>query len=132
MNTDAPNWQRLGAAIKARRAELRLTQHGIRDAGGPSQATVVKLESPEGVPGITPETKKRLEQALRWVPGSVDAALAGGIPTPLTDAPSRIEVISESPGERILVQIVAGVSELPEKDRREVLALIQAKLGVAP
>jgi hypothetical protein len=123
--TDNRDWQRLGAAVKARRTGLRLSLYGVRIAGGPSQATLGKIE--KGLPTeITAETRNRLERALRWPPNTVDLILNGGLPPELDESP-RVEVLHEGNGERILIDIVAGVGELSDGDRREILALIRAK-----
>lgn len=126
--SDAPDWQRLGAAVRARRHERRLSPYDVRMAGGPSPATVQKIEA-GAAREITSQTKDKLEHALGWTLGSVDAVLAGGEPTlalpPGTEG--RAEVLHEGPGERIIIDIVTGLGELTEADRREILALIQAK-----
>lgn len=80
--TGGLNWQRLGSAVLARRRELRLRQEEISTAGGPSHATLRHIE--HGEPGQYQErTLLRLEQVLRWQPGSIHKLLNGGEPTPV-------------------------------------------------
>ncbi len=121
--TDAPDWAGLGVDLKARRERLRLTRADIHAAGGPSPASVLRIEAGDVRTTLKTTTKDALEKALRLPPGSIDRRLAGGSLTP--DAPSRVEVM-ESQGERVLMLIMNGVGELPEEDRRTVLKLVRA------
>lgn len=122
---DAPDRRRLGAAVKARRNQLLMTHAAIHAAGGPSPTVLQNIENGRNIT-IRHATGVRLEDALKWRRGSVDALLAGGDALEL-EPDMHMEVIEESPAERILVEIVDGVSTLPERDRREVLALVRAK-----
>lgn len=126
--SDVPDWQRLGAVVVARRSELGMSQVGVQHAGGPGTATLGKIENAE-LSSIKPLTKFKLEKSLGWAPNSVDRILAGGNPTLGAEqvTPPRAEVLDEHEGERLIIDIVAGVGELSEADRREILALIRAK-----
>lgn len=67
-----------------RRNHLRMTQEEVKAAGGPSTATMRLIE------GALQDSYRdvilgRLEDALRWEPGSVAAILSGGDPTPRTE-----------------------------------------------
>ncbi|MBR7191680.1 helix-turn-helix transcriptional regulator [Gordonia sp. SCSIO 19800] len=70
------NWERLGAYVRRRRTELRMTQKDVQDAGGPSAAKVREIENSRTT---TLSTSKRrdLERALQWSRESVDKILAG-------------------------------------------------------
>jgi len=125
--TDKPDWQRLAEAIVKRRRKLVLRQADLHPRGGPSAKTLGLIES-ASVTSIKPHTKRGIEMALGWAHGDVDRILAGGEPTPVVedaDAP-RTEVLDERPGERLLIDIVAGVGNLSDERRREILTLIRA------
>jgi transcriptional regulator with XRE-family HTH domain len=68
------DWERLGAAVQARRTRLRLRQEDIAAAGGPSHATLRRLE--RGAP-LQGRTLERLEQVLNWKVGVIQAILDG-------------------------------------------------------
>lgn len=84
---DKPAWQALGRYVTRRRDELGMTQSDVQAAGGPSTATVRNIENATQT-SYRSGVLAALERALRWAPGSVEAALAGGEPTPLDVAPS--------------------------------------------
>lgn len=74
----------LARTIKERRYELDLTQTQVASAGGPSVSLISKIEG--GKPGSYDEMSiLRLERALQWRPGSIDAVLNGYPPTPVDD-----------------------------------------------
>lgn len=125
--TDGSDWKRLGETILKRRESLRLTQADVQARGGPSLKTQSLVERGV-VESIKRQTKSAYEHALGWTRGSVDDVLAGGHPTLAgsASATSRVEVLHEEPGERILVSIVDGVAELSDEDRRHILALIRS------
>lgn len=82
-----PDWEALGAAVKARREQLRLPQDLINH-GGPGEMTVRKIERGE-VTAIRNKTKTQLERALAWPDGNVDRILDGTAGTiPSDEAPS--------------------------------------------
>lgn len=88
----ADAWQRLGRMLERRRGELgygfRQRARFARDSGGPSVKTISRLE--KGERGGYPEsTIGAVETLYRWVPGSVEAVLRGGEPTPMPLAPPR-------------------------------------------
>lgn len=126
--TTEPDWARLGQAIRTRMSELRLSYRAIREIGGPSQVTVTKLikGNPEGE-NITPETMRRLEESLRWEEFSIDDLLAGRDARPKAAAGYRVDIEPVETDAQLLLEIMNGVARLPEKDQREVLALIRVK-----
>lgn len=72
--------------IRDRRTQLGLTRADAA-AGGPlTQVTWRSLESGQR-PNIRPSTRRALERALRWPPGSLDAALVSGRPPVWTPSP---------------------------------------------
>lgn len=84
MDARTPDWQRLAEQVTRRREQLGLTQGQVHSAGGPSVATMRMIEG-----GLQRSYRGnilgRLEKALRWKPGSVEAILNGGDPQPLTE-----------------------------------------------
>ncbi|WP_262338932.1 helix-turn-helix domain-containing protein [Gordonia sp. CNJ-863] len=75
---------RFGRLVQRRRQELGMSQSDVRLAGGPSDLTLRKIER-----GTTTRpdyvTLAKLDDALRWTPGSAGRAFEGGDPTPLPD-----------------------------------------------
>ncbi|MDV8066422.1 helix-turn-helix transcriptional regulator [Rhodococcus sp. IEGM 1366] len=81
--------QVLGEAVKARRAQLDLTQEDVNQGGGPSDTTLTRIENGEGtVPA--PSTLRKLDHALQWEQGSARRVLDGGEPKPLEGGQSKI------------------------------------------
>jgi transcriptional regulator with XRE-family HTH domain len=70
------DWVGLGEAVRARRAQLKMTQQDVAQRGGPSDVTLSQIE--QGVPrSYQQRTVITLERALRLKPGAVEAILAG-------------------------------------------------------
>jgi hypothetical protein len=74
--------RRLARAVKARRAELEVTQYDVWQAGGPSNTTLTKIEAGH-LESLTRKTARNLDAALEWEPGSAKRVWAGGEPIPL-------------------------------------------------
>lgn len=126
--SDGLDWQRLGRFVLARRNKLGITQVELQARGGPSASTIQNIELCQ-ITSLKPATKRKLAKGLGWTLESVDALLAGGDAT-LALPPGtggRAEVLYEGNGERIIIDIVAGVGELSEADRLEILAFIRMK-----
>ena len=86
-------WQRLGRLLERRRGELgygfRQRAQFARDGGGRlSVKTISRLENGERA-SYPESTIGAVEVMYQWVPGSVEAVLRGGEPTPLSVAPPR-------------------------------------------
>lgn len=89
---------RLDRAIEERRLDLDLSLNEVAQLAKISPATLRAIR--RGTTQPTPLTKRRLEDALRWERGSIDAVDAGGDPTPagdtrFTDEPLRPPTASE-------------------------------------
>ena len=84
----------LGTALRARRERRRMTRAQVAAAGGPSPATIQRIESGEIKTGLAPATKQDLEQALELEDGWIDRFLAGATREPEP-------AVLESHGERI-------------------------------
>lgn len=69
---------RLDLAMDARRLSLNLEWRDLAAEAGVSYETLRALRR---AGNAAPLTKRRVEEALRWTPGSIDAVLAGGEPT---------------------------------------------------
>lgn len=75
------DWNRLGAYVVQRRNELGYgSQAALGEASDVSYRTISRLETGHS---IGKNNLRKLEQALLWELGSVDAIIAGGDPTPI-------------------------------------------------
>lgn len=70
----------LEAAMERRRVELRMSWRDVSTAAGMSYEGLRAIRKGDRHPN--PVTKGRVEDALQWTPGSVDAVMAGGEPAP--------------------------------------------------
>jgi transcriptional regulator with XRE-family HTH domain len=75
-------WERLGSEVRDRRKELKLTQVEVAGRGGPSVATIGAIEG-NRAGRLSRQSRRALERAIEWEPGSIDHVLAGGRPQPL-------------------------------------------------
>jgi hypothetical protein len=88
---DDPDWEALATAVRARRADLGLSQGGVAAAGGPSDVVISRIENNEE-PRPRLDSLRKLDRGLRWEPGSSEAFLAGKpMPEPSPVAP-RVRV----------------------------------------
>lgn len=72
--------QRLARIVKERREKLNLSQMDVwKKRGGPSSTKMGQIEDAQE-PAPSESTRKKLERALEWAPGSVASILAGGSP----------------------------------------------------
>ncbi|WP_067483848.1 hypothetical protein [Actinomadura hibisca] len=136
MGSDPGNdWPRLARFVLERRNELGLKQEEVRQAGGPSTATLRNIEGASQA-SYKPHILAGLERALQWKTGSVQAILSGG--EPLTaEAAAREGLARERAGQPTVADIVqqhdeilAKVKEfLADADAREervLLGMLQA------
>jgi len=79
----APDWVRVGSYVAQRRHELGLTQQDIAGRGGPSAATLRKLELGQPKTAYDQGKLARLEKILRWYPGSISSLSEGGEAHPI-------------------------------------------------
>lgn len=102
--TGAPSpYEHLEAHMNLRRLELRLTWAEVADRAGISRDTLHRVRRGKD-PNVRDLTKAGIENSLGWSPGSVDAVLAGGEPTPVEEwtvrrAPLWDPAAGEPPGE---------------------------------
>ncbi|MFE1595037.1 multiprotein-bridging factor 1 family protein [Nocardia sp. NPDC058705] len=77
---------RFGEIVAERRGELGLSRKEVGAAGGPSVATLARVEHPgDGTAPPSPKTLKLLDIGLRWAPGSARLALHGGDPAAVAE-----------------------------------------------
>ncbi|MBJ7322829.1 MAG: helix-turn-helix domain-containing protein [Rhodococcus sp.] len=71
--------QYLADVVHKRRKELGLSLAAVVERGGPSEPTMVRIESGR-TPPLRAPTFRKLDQALNWQPGSAMSVYAGGEP----------------------------------------------------
>lgn len=72
---------RLGKEVAARRHALGLSYAQVQKRGGPSDTRMSGIENSTG-PAPRASTLQKIDLALNWTPGSAQAVLDGGDPTP--------------------------------------------------
>lgn len=134
MTPDAPipDHRTLGAVLRRRRERLDMTRQDVSDAGGPSPATIARIENGEIKTEIEPATKRALEAALDLTPRWIDGYLAGNLDEPPVSNGERQPAVIDGDGERILVAITDGVSKLSIAERKAVLALVRGLRKASP
>jgi transcriptional regulator with XRE-family HTH domain len=123
-------FKRLDEAMNRRRLELRMNWRQVAEAAGISYTAIRAIRRGDYQP--TELTARGIDDALRWVHGSVLAVLAGGEPTPIeaqaAEAARRAALREEATA-------AAAESTLPLRDIElvEELALSAAeKVGLSP
>ncbi|MEX5631927.1 hypothetical protein [Parafrankia sp. FMc2] len=109
--------QRLGAAVRRRRRELRdPPQAEIALRGEISVATFQKLEG--GTPGrYQPRTLDKLDRGLRWPAGTAERVILGGSPLSEDQPQPVIQEFVDDAGvirRRVIVEDMREQVELPE------------------
>lgn len=99
---------RLSEAMEKRRLELRMKWTQVADRAGMSQAGLGAIRRGERSP--SPLTRARIEDALLWGAGSIDAILAGGDPVKSSPAAGVSTAVRDLQAERD--QIAASLAEL--------------------
>lgn len=90
--------ERFGRVVAGRREELGLSRPDVREAGGPSVATLARVEIPRADTALpSPMTLRLLDTGLRWVEGSAARALRGGEPVKVTEPSTVSEVVEPRP-----------------------------------
>lgn len=110
------NADRLAEKVRARRAQLDLSQLDVWQAGGPSNTTLTEIENGR-LENLTRTTAKRLDIGLKWEAGSARQVWEGGEPTPLRTMPDDLEELRQ--------RVVA--SSLTDERKAEMLAVIEAQ-----
>lgn len=114
MSTENPSIfnKRLGAAIRARRNSVGMTQAQVGKAIGVTFQQVQKLE--RGVNRLSVEAIVKLAKAIKTTPKQL-----------IADASSK-KVSEPTPQDRLRLEIVRRVASLPTKRQRMALNLINA------
>lgn len=77
-----PDMQQFADVVHVRRRQLGLSLAAVAAQGGPSEPTMVRIESGESPP-LRMATFSKLDRVLQWTEGSAATAYEGGEPTPL-------------------------------------------------
>ena len=130
MTADTNALTRLGEYVERRIAELGLEYAAVCRASGFSDETLSKIR--KGSVHARPATYRKLERALLWEQGSVDAVLSGGEPTPLTsDASTAIENTADRHAPtRDAEEAQAAGTVSPSEALRRVVRASARELGV--
>lgn len=113
MNEQPPH--RLDRIMNVRRLDLDLDWKDVADAAGIAIQTLDAVRKGKNRP--TERTQRRIERALQWAPGSIDAVLAGGDPTPIDDGHQPdLHAVPNADDERL---------DRLEEELRAVVALLQ-------
>jgi hypothetical protein len=117
---DSPSG-RLDEAMDARRLDLDLNWDEVATAAGIALATLRAIRRGANRPSRL--TKRRIENALQWEPGSIDAIFAGGGPTPIApvDPP-------KSPGTEPTVKQLADRVARLERANAELTQLVRDRM----
>jgi transcriptional regulator with XRE-family HTH domain len=111
------DWTRLGRAVVTRRVELGMhTRQALAEKTGLSTRILGDLENGRRT-SYDPATLARVEQALQWLPGTVDRILAEG------DAQAS-DVGDADPLLRELGAMLADDSPIPPEDRQALRTIV--------
>jgi hypothetical protein len=116
---NSDRWRQLANHIVNRRGELGYTQADVSAHGGPGISTMRSLEGALSA-SYRKQVLRRLERALDWQPGSVDAILDDGTPTPRPDTASPLRPVADD----AIIRLVEA-SGLPPGDQRTILDELQ-------
>lgn len=110
-----PERRRLAQAIEDRRTELRMTLDDVGDAAGIHPETVARVR--DGSRPIRKLTRRGLEDALRWQPGSIQRILEGGDPIELPPEgaanPPELALTAEELEDEH-VQVIMSIPDVPK------------------
>lgn len=84
------SWEKLGDEVRKRRKSLGLTQAEVTTRGGPSVETLRAVENNQ-TGRLSRQSRRALERAIEWEPGSIDDVLAGATPRLADSAASNAE-----------------------------------------
>lgn len=116
-DVDESGWPALARFVQARRLELGLSVRAAADGAGINRATWATIE--EGSSRLQKHRWARIERALSWTPGSIQAVIDGGQPTPL-----KVERGSRTDLEEELDRIQA--LDVPASTKRKLISAIVA------
>ena len=105
--------------IDDRRSDLGMTWDDLAGEAGVSTETL-RLASDR--PHMRTTSKRKIEKALRWQRGSIDAIRAGGEPTPLPDVEDYPRALQDAVERQLW-----DITELSEQDRWTQIYVWRAK-----
>jgi transcriptional regulator with XRE-family HTH domain len=107
-------YERLDEALEERRVDLDLTWRELADAARMSEPALRAIR--RGTYAPSTRTRRRLERAIGWQQGSIDAVLAGGEPTTV----DPLEALNDDELRLLREAIARAVAELGDaKDERQ-------------
>lgn len=102
--------------MQRRRVELRMSWRDVSTTAGMSYEGLRAIRKGDRHPNAV--TKGRIEDALQWMPGSVDAVLAGGQPTQAQPPGPTVEDRDELTALRAqLDRILDRIQEIQQRGR---------------
>jgi hypothetical protein len=125
--------ERLDEALEARRIELGMEWVDVAEAAGRSAETIRSWRRGESRPRAV--NKRKLERAMNWAAGSIDAVLAGDNPVPLESAQtSNTAVVTRLVGMvragASFPAIIAEVQDKPPREQVEILRRVAAETAI--
>ncbi|MGW6739685.1 hypothetical protein ACWGDX_02875 [Streptomyces sp. NPDC055025] len=117
---------RLDGAMNARRLELGLAWKDVANVAGISYETLRGVR--RGSTAGAELTLRRIERALKWAPGSIDAVVAGGEATPLGDTGQGDQPAPEPSIDPRVEAIMTILDGLPRRVQVQVLRRLGDRL----
>ncbi|MEU0354931.1 helix-turn-helix transcriptional regulator [Streptomyces cyaneofuscatus] len=116
------DYEALGRAVREARVRQGMTQTQLAEVAGVSRATLQNLERGGKLRSLN---LVKIESVLGWAPGSVQALLEGGAPSPIEKMPEVVGASSAALSEEELAQavtsaMVATVDTVTAAEIREV------------
>lgn len=124
-------WKRLATLIVRRRTELGMrTTKALSDATGLTPRALGDIENGRR-DNYTTATKLQIERALEWAPGSIDAILTGGEPSPEhRNEPEQISETGVIHAATMLWNSICDVLTEAEKDNPRSTVTAKARRAV--
>lgn len=122
MRSTKRDWARLGEYVERRRHELGLDQPDLAARGGPSPATIRKIEGAQQG-SYKPATLGALERALNWAPRSVQAILDGQEPTALELLRTTL---TDEEGDTYTLKLPDDAKDATPQEREEMFLALEA------
>lgn len=114
----------LASAIETRRGELGLSLREVAELAGITGETLRAVRKGSNEPSAL--TKRGIERALQWAPGSIERVHAGGKATASSarHAMAEAEAIMDE-NERVVLELVERVRRLDRRKRRVLEQMIE-------
>lgn len=125
-----PHPDLLASVVRERRAELGLSMARVASLGGPSEPTLVRLESGASPPLRSP-TLQKLDMVLQWPTGTARALYHDGV-EPVAEETEKSSAITLPPGLATqLVKLAHMVDRVDSELRRDAPNLSTVRTIVA-